>query len=63
MEFDKKEILKALTVIQKVCQSCIDCDVCPLRSKGFEDDTCALRVMEPEVWKLNEGKEKWRAFI
>lgn len=63
MEFNRKEILNALMVIQKVCQSNIDCDNCPLRSRDFEDDSCALRIMAPEVWKLNEEKEKWRAFI
>lgn len=49
MEFNRKEILNALMVIQKVCQSNIDCDNCPLRSRDFEDDSCALRIMAPEV--------------
>lgn len=63
MEFNRNELLNALAVIKKVCQNSMDCDDCPLRSKDFEDDSCALRITAPELWKLNEEKEKWRALI
>ena len=63
MDFNRKEILDALAIIKKVCQNSVDCDDCPLRSRDFESDGCALRIMTPDLWELNIEREKWRAFI
>lgn len=62
MEFSRKEILNALAIIQKVCNS-TDCFDCPLRSEEYENEGCTLKVMTPNLWELNEEKETWRAFI
>lgn len=58
----QSEIIKALKVIQRVCNEASDCPYCPLRSVE-NDKSCSLTEYEdiPKYWELNDPSD-WRAF-
>lgn len=70
---DKEEIIKALNIIQKVCNSNISCQDCPLRINDDEygdefgderNDDCYLSKKNPAEWEIKavDVEYDWRAF-
>lgn len=55
----REEILKALTVIQEVCNNAPACEYCPLRN---QDGNCTLQRCAPHRWDLNNAHQEWCAF-
>lgn len=55
----KEEILKALTVIQEVCNLAPNCACCPLRTQS---DNCTVRSYAPHQWDIDTVHQDWRAF-
>lgn len=57
---ERKEIVEALKVIQKVCNTSM-CNTCVLSDgTGY----CKFRTAcTPERWKINEPGDKWRALL
>lgn len=59
-EKKKEEILKALKVIQDVCNSHEDCGTCPLcKSNNF----CSVSNATPNEWRIAGTNEIWRAIL
>lgn len=59
-EKKKKEILKALKVIQDVCDSHKDCATCPLRKTN---NSCSVSSRIPNEWRISATNEMWRAML
>lgn len=56
----KEEIIKALRVIQDVCNSQKDCVTCPLRKSH---NCCSVSSNTPNKWRISGTNEIWRAIL
>ena len=55
----KEEIIKALNIIQEVCNETDICYKCPLSDNR---DGCVLQNMSPIDWDIKTSEDVWRAF-
>lgn len=57
----QKELIDALTVIKKECDSHSNCTFCPLHNDIRRE--CKMRASTPDIWELNKPMEEWRALL
>lgn len=57
----KRELIKALDLINEVCLVIKKCDDCPLRNKDNTD--CYITEETPNHWRVKvDAEDDWRAF-
>ena len=58
---DKKEILNALKLIKKICETADSCKKCPFYVPSI--CRCTIHEVWPEDWEIiDETPSVWRAF-
>ena len=62
MKHNKKQIIDSLTIIQNECESCDDCEQCPLFS--IREGGCMFNTgLSPLDWMIKKDTEEtWSAF-
>lgn len=59
---NQKDILKALKLIQSVCEEHEECGTCPFRDDDSAMPGCLIQHTAPAEWKIKDQETSWRAF-
>ena len=64
MVIDYNELLNALRIIKKTCESNPECNTCPLRDNFYVCVVSDSMAPEPAKWKIKSDipAYNWRAF-